>query len=121
MSKRLYVGSLPYDVTEDQIHDLFGQHGKVASTKLIRDKFSGQSRGFAFVEMETEEGAKSAIEKLNGSPFGDRKMIVNEAKPKEEWSGSRGGGGERGGGSGFGGGYGGRRSSGGGRGGYGRR
>lgn len=108
MGKRLYVGSLPFTITEDEVNDLFGQQGKVVSTKLIRDRATGQSRGFAFVEMESDEDAANAITKLNGSPIGDRKMTVSEARPQEE-RGFGGGGGGRGGYGGGGGGFGGRR------------
>lgn len=98
MGKRLYVGSLPFEMTEDQIHELFGQQGKVVNTKLIRDKYTGQSRGFAFVEMESDEEAKNAIEKLNGHMIGTRKLTVNEARPQEDRGPGGFGGGPRGGG-----------------------
>lgn len=84
MGKRLYVGSLPFEMSEDQIHELFAQQGKVVNTRLIRDRSTGQSRGFAFVEMESDVDAKTAVEKLNGMEMGSRKLIVNEARPQEE-------------------------------------
>lgn len=105
MEKRLYVGNLPFDTTEDELHQLFSAHGQVVSTKLISDQETGRSRGFAFVEMSSEEEAKTAIEKMNKSKIGDRELTVNEARPRPERSG-----GSRGG---FGGGYGGGRNSGG--------
>src|SRR5688500_10847766 len=92
MGKRLYVGSLPFDVTEDQLHSMFTPFGQIASAKLITDKFSGQSKGFGFVEMTTEEEAQEAIKKMNGSTVGSRTITVNEARPMED-RGSGGGGG----------------------------
>lgn len=86
MSNHLYVGNLPFNVTEDQIHDLFYRHGRVRTTKLIRDK--SQSRGLAFVEMNSEEEARNAIEKLNGQMVGNRKLVVSEARPQENRGGS---------------------------------
>src|SRR4249919_449760 len=117
MEKRLYVGNLPFDTSEDDLHQLFSAHGQIVSAKLITDMETGRSRGFAFVEMSTEEEAKIAIEKMNKVKVGDRELTVNEARPRPERSG--GGGGGRGG---FGGGGGGRGGFGGGRngGGYGR-
>ncbi len=116
MEKRLYVGNLPFDVSEDQLHELFSAHGDVASTKLIADFNTGRSRGFGFVEMATEQGATAAIEKMNKSKIGDREIVVNEARPRPEKTGGFGGGGSRGG---NGGGRGGYSSGGGGRGGFG--
>jgi cold-inducible RNA-binding protein len=108
MEKRLYVGNLPFDVSEDQLHELFSVHGQVASTKLITDFNTGRSRGFGFVEMRTEEEAQAAIDKMNKSKVGDREIVVNEARPRPEKTGFGGGrsGGRSGGGrGGFGGGY----------------
>jgi len=119
MEKRLYVGNLPFDTTEDDLHQLFSAHGQIVSAKLITDMETGRSRGFGFVEMSTEDEAKAAIEKMNKSKVGDRELTVNEARPRPEKSGGRGGfGGGRGGfGGGNGGGYGGGRGGfGGGRG-----
>ena len=83
MNKKLYVGSLPFDVTEDQLHALFAPCGQVLSARLIIDKLTGQSKGFGFVEMASEDEAQSAIQKLNGSIVGARHIIVNEARPIE--------------------------------------
>ena len=84
MAKRLFVGSLSYGVTTPQLEELFSQAGKIASVNLITDKFSGQSKGFAFVEMTTEEEAKEAINRFNGVELDGRKIVVNEAKPQED-------------------------------------
>src|SRR3954465_3094337 len=107
MEKRLYVGNLPFDVSEDQLHEIFSAHGQVASTKLISDFNTGRSRGFGFVEMKTEEEAQTAIDKTNKAKVGDREIVVNEARPRPERTGSASGGGGRGGRGGSGGGYGG--------------
>jgi RNA recognition motif-containing protein len=122
MEKRLYVGNLPFDTTEDDLHQLFSAHGQIVSAKLITDMETGRSRGFGFVEMSSEDEAKAAIEKMNKAKVGERELTVNEARPRPEKSGGRGGfGGGRSSGGGFGGGngggYGGGRSSGGGFGG----
>ena len=104
---KMYVGNLPFDTTEDQLHELFSAHGQVISAKLITDKETGRSRGFGFVEMGTEDESKAAIEKMNKAKVGDRELTVNEARPRPEKSGGRGGfGGGRGGNGGGGGGYG---------------
>ncbi len=84
MSTKLYVGSLPYSTTDAQLTDLFAQYGSVTSAKVITDKFTGQSRGFGFVEMATSEEAKRAIEALNGTKLEQRTLVVNEAKPQEK-------------------------------------
>jgi len=98
MEKRLYVGNLPFDYTEDELHELFSSAGQVASTKLITDFNTGRSRGFGFVEMKTEQDAQAAIEKMNKAKVGDREIVVNEARPRPERSGGgRGYGGGRGG------------------------
>src|SRR5471030_769163 len=106
MEKRLYVGNLPFDTSEDDLHQLFSAHGQIVSAKLITDMETGRSRGFGFVEMSTEAEAKVAIEKMNKSKVGDRELTVNEARPRPEKSGGRGcfGGGRNGGGGGGGGG-----------------
>ncbi len=111
MGKRLYVGSLPFDTTEDKLHEMFAAFGQIESAKLITDKFSGQSKGFGFVEMASDAEAQAAITKLNGSSVGTRKIVVNEARPMEERGPSKGGfgggfGGGRGGNGGSGGGFG---------------
>jgi RNA recognition motif-containing protein len=100
MSAKLYVGGLPYAVTEQQLQDLFSAHGSVVSAKVITDKYTGQSRGFGFVEMSSPEEAKKAITALNGTQLDGRSLTVNEAKPQENRSagGSRFGGGGGGGG-----------------------
>ena len=83
MSKRIYVGGLPFKTTEEEMNALFATYGAVTSAKLITDKYSGQSRGFGFVEMPNDEEAIAAMEKLNGSDFGGRKLTINEARPME--------------------------------------
>lgn len=114
MAKNIYVGNLPYDTTGDDLVELFQTYGTVTSGQVIIDKFSGRSRGFGFVEMANDDEAQTAIDALNGSPYGGRPLTVNEARPREERGG--GGGGGRGG---YGGGGGGRGGYGGGGGGYG--
>ena len=84
MSTKLYVGSLPYSTTDAQLTDLFSQYGTVMSAKVITDKFTGQSRGFGFVEMTTGEEAQRAIDGLNGTKLEQRTLVVNEAKPQEK-------------------------------------
>ena len=93
MSTKLYVGGLPYSVTEQQLNELFAQQGTVSSAKVITDKFTGQSRGFGFVEMSTTEEAKKAISALNGTQMDGRPLTVNEAKPQEKRTGGGFGGG----------------------------
>ncbi|HXF94152.1 MAG TPA: RNA-binding protein [Nitrospiraceae bacterium] len=100
MGNKLYVGSLPYSTTEQQLAELFSQHGTVQSAKVITDRYTGQSRGFGFVEMSTPEEAQKAIAALNGSQLGGRTLVVNEARPQEKrpYGGgnpSGGGGGDR--------------------------
>jgi RNA recognition motif-containing protein len=107
MGSKIYVGGLPYSATEQELNDLFAVHGSVQSARVITDKFTGQSRGFGFVEMSSGEEASKAISALNGTQMGGRTLTVNEAKPQEPRSG--GGGGDRGGRGGFGGGGGGNR------------
>ena len=106
MGTKLYVGGLPYSTTEQQLSELFSPHGSVTSSKVITDKFTGQSRGFGFVEMATGEEAQKAIAALNGTAMGGRTITVNEARPQEKRTG--GGGGGYGGGGGGGGDRGGR-------------
>jgi RNA recognition motif-containing protein len=93
MGSKLYVGSLPYSTTEQQLSELFGQHGSVQSAKVITDRFTGQSRGFGFVEMATDEEAQKAIAALNGAELGGRTLVVNEARPQEKRPFGGGGGG----------------------------
>ncbi|HVA95140.1 MAG TPA: RNA-binding protein [Candidatus Dormibacteraeota bacterium] len=118
--KKLYVGNLPFQATEEQINTLFSQTGvTAANVTLVRDRFSGQPRGFGFVEVNSDEEADRAIQALNGQDFMGRNIVVNEARPPREGGG--GGGGRPGGGGGRpGGGGGGRPGGGGGRGGGGR-
>ncbi len=95
MNKKLYVGGLPYAVTEDKLQEIFSAHGTVDSARVITDRFTGRSRGFGFVEMSTEEEAQTAIDSLNGSDLEGRSLTVNEARPQENRGG--GGGGDGGG------------------------
>jgi cold-inducible RNA-binding protein len=112
METKLYVGNLSYDTTEDELKTLFSQAGAVQSVAIIKDRETGRSKGFAFVEMSNQAEAQAAISQLNGKQFRDRALTVNIARPREERGGFGGGGGGRGGG---GGGYGDRRGGGGGR------
>ncbi len=92
MSNKLYVGGLPYSVTEGRLEELFAQHGSVQSARVIADKFTGQSRGFGFVEMASSEEAQKAMEALNGTQLEGRTLVVNEARPQEKRTGGGGGG-----------------------------
>jgi len=106
MSTKLYVGNLSFQTTSQDLQELFGQAGTVQSANVIEDRDTGRSKGFAFIEMSTQEEANSAIEQFNGKEVGGRALKVNEAKPRENRSGGGGGrgfGGNRGGGGGFGG------------------
>jgi len=110
VGKKLYVGNLPYTVSDSDLQRLFEPHGAVQSAQVVVDRDTGRSKGFGFVEMETGEAAQAAISALNGQDFNGRSLTVNEARPREERGGGRGGyggGGRRGGGGG--GGYGGGR------------
>ena len=98
MSAKLYVGGLPYSVTEGQLQEIFAAHGTVESAKVIADKFTGQSRGFGFVEMGSGAEAQKAIQALNGTQLDGRTLVVNEAKPMERRDGGGGGRGGRDGG-----------------------
>ena len=84
MAKKLYIGSLSYDTTDESLKNLFAQFGEVASATVITDRMSGRSKGFGFVEMSSDEDAQKAIDALNGTEFEGRKIIVNEARPQEE-------------------------------------
>jgi RNA recognition motif-containing protein len=108
MSAKLYVGNLSFNTSTQDLEEMFGQYGSVQSVNIIEDRETGRSRGFAFVEMSSNEEAESAISALNGKEVDGRSLTVNEAKAREE-----GGGGNRGGGGGRGG-YGGGRGGGGG-------
>ena len=93
MGKKLYVGNLSYDVTDDELRELFAAHGTVESANVIMDRSTNRSKGFGFVEMSTDEEAQAAIDALNGSEHSGRTLTVNEARPRQD----RGGGGRRGG------------------------
>lgn len=116
MGKKLYVGNLSYNVDSSELEKLFSAHGTVASAQIISDRETGRSKGFGFVEMNSDSEAQAAIAALNGQDYNGRTLTVNEARPREERPGGFGGGGGRGGG---GGGYGGGGGRGGGGGGYG--
>jgi len=107
VSKRLYVGNLPYSASEESLRELFAQYGEVNGVDIATDRDTRQPRGFGFVEMATDAGAEAAIQNLDGHDLGGRTIKVNEARPRPEGSGRSGGGrggyGERRGG------YGGRR------------
>ena len=96
--KKLYVGGLPYSVTDGTLQELFAAHGTVESATVIMDRMSGRSKGFGFVEMSSQEEAQAAIDKLNGTDLEGRNITVNEAKPRQPRTG--GGGGYGGGGGG---------------------
>jgi RNA recognition motif-containing protein len=93
MSRKLYVGNLPYEIGENDLQELFAQVGGVESVNVMRDQATGRARGFAFVEMNTEEGAQKAISELNAYQLGGRSLTVNEARPKPARNGGFGGGG----------------------------
>ena len=100
MGSKVYVGGLPYSATEAEVETLFAEHGTVESARVITDKYTGQSRGFGFVEMSTPEEAQAAISALHSSEMGGRTLTVNEAKPmapRSSGGGFGGGGGGRGG------------------------
>jgi RNA recognition motif-containing protein len=113
MSKKLYVGNLAFQTTSQDLQDLFAQAGTVESASVISDRDTGQSKGFAFVEMSSEEEAAAAIDQFNGKELAGRMLKVNEARPRENRGGGGGGGrgfgGNRGGGGGNRGGFGGNR------------
>ena len=98
MSNKLYVGGLPYSITEGRLQEIFAAHGTVESARVISDKFTGQSRGFGFVEMTSSAEAQKAIEALNGTQLDGRTLMVNEARPQEKRDGGGGGRGGRSGG-----------------------
>jgi len=101
----IYVGNIPKNATEDSVRQLFETYGQVSSVKLVEDRYTGELRGFGFVEMPSKEEGQAAIEGVNGTELEGKSLIVNEARPKTNQSGGR-----RGGGSGGGGGFQGRRS-----------
>ncbi len=81
---KLFIGSLPYDITEPELKDLFDQYGNVVTAKLVVDHFSGHSKGFGFVEMETRSEGHKAMENLNGQEYKHRRLVCNEAKPQKK-------------------------------------
>lgn len=93
MARKLYVGNLPYEIGETDLQQLFGEAGTVESVNVIRDMATGRARGFAFVEMSTDEEAQKAIAQFNEYSMGGRNLTVNEARPRPERSGGFGGGG----------------------------
>jgi len=97
VSKKLYVGNLSFDVTQEQLNQMFSPYGTVQSAQLISDRDTGRSKGFGFVEMGSDQEANAAISGMNGQMVDGRALTVNEAKPKEPRSGGGGGGGGRGG------------------------
>lgn len=109
MSTKLFVGNLSFNVTENELQDMFAEHGSVLEANLMTDRMTGRPRGFGFVTMGSAEEAQTAITAMNGKQVDGRALTVNEAKPREERSGGGGGGGYGGGGN---------RRSGGGGGGY---
>jgi RNA recognition motif-containing protein len=91
MGRKLYVGNLPYETGETELQDLFSQYGSVESVRVMRDMATGRARGFAFVEMGTDEEAQAAASNLNEHQIGGRALAVNEARPKPEYGGGGGG------------------------------
>ncbi len=90
MGKKLYVGNLPYDYTEDQLREIFAPCGSLTSARVIIDRDTGRSKGFGFVEFASDDEAQSAIQKMNGTTAGTRKLVVNEARPMDKGGGSGG-------------------------------
>ena len=100
--KKMYVGNIPYNATEEDLRNLFSEYGEIESLKIIQDQFTNRSRGFGFVEMANEEDTKKAIETLNGKDFMGKALTVNEARPQQKRDNRRGGyGGGRGTGRGW--------------------
>lgn len=97
MGKRLYVGNMSYDVSSSDLEAMLAEHGTVLSAEVISDRVTGRSKGFGFVEMNTDDEAQAAITALNGQDHGGRALTVNEAKPREPRGGGYGGGGGGGG------------------------
>ncbi len=104
MATKLFVGSLSWNTTDDQLKDFFSTVGTVASASVIIDRETNRSKGFGFVEMSTDEEAKAAVDQLNGKELDGRTLVVNEARPREERPRGSFGGGNGGGGGGYGGG-----------------
>ena len=90
-TNKLYLGGLPYSVTDDKLQEIFSPHGTVESARVITDRMTGRSRGFGFVEMSSQAEAEEATKNLNGTDLEGRSLTVNEAKPQEERSGGGGG------------------------------
>ncbi|MDB5186148.1 MAG: hypothetical protein JWL85_671 [Candidatus Saccharibacteria bacterium] len=90
MSMKLYAGGLPYSMTDQELEALFAEFGKVTSTAIIKDRDSGQSKGFGFVEMENDDEARAAIKELNDKEVNGRKLMVSQARPQEDRSRSGG-------------------------------
>jgi len=95
MNKKLYVGGLPYSITDEQLNELFAAHGTVESAKVITDRYTDRSRGFGFVEMSTPEECQAAIDSLNGTELEGRSLTVNMSRPREDRPRGGGGGGSR--------------------------
>jgi RNA recognition motif-containing protein len=95
MAKKLYVGGLAYSVTDQELSDLFAEYGTISSATVIKDRDSGQSKGFGFVELADDAAAMKAINDLNGKDFSGRSLTVNEARPQEDRRPGGGGGGYR--------------------------
>ncbi len=87
MGTKLYMGNLSFDVTENDLRDMLSPHGPVTDINVVKDRMTGRARGFAFVEMSTQEGASAAIQALNGRDWKGRALTVSEARPREERSG----------------------------------
>ncbi|MBL7870486.1 MAG: RNA-binding protein [Cyclobacteriaceae bacterium] len=97
----IYVANIPWKATEEQLKQLFAEHGEVTTAKIIMDKVTQRSRGFGFIEMADDTAGRNAINELNGFDFLGKNLVVNEARPREEGSGGGSRGGNRGGGGGF--------------------
>lgn len=84
MAYKIYVGGLPYSTTDEELNELFASHGTVVSARIIMDRMSGRSKGFGFVELESDEDGEKAVSALDGTEFGGRKLMVSKARPQEE-------------------------------------
>jgi RNA recognition motif-containing protein len=89
--KKIYVGNIPFNATEQDLRDLFSEYGEIESLKIIQDQFTNRSRGFGFVEMADDQAAKKAMETLNGKDFLGKNLTVNEARPQQKRDSRRGG------------------------------
>jgi len=92
MDTKLHIGNLPYSISEDELRELFGQAGNISSVVIIKDRYSGKSKGFGFVEMSSQTDAEEAIQRFNGSEVGGREIKVSIARPREDKGDRRGGG-----------------------------